>query len=403
MDAVLFNVRLATMMAGAAPYGASGADAIAFDAGRIAWIGDAGAAPQSGRRIDGEGRWLTPGLIDCHTHLVHGGNRAREFEMRLTGTSYEEIARAGGGINATVAATRAASEDELVAQALPRLTRLAAEGVTVVEIKSGYGLDIDNEIKMLRAARRLGELFPVTVRTTLLALHAVPRDYEGRADEYVEFVCGQLIPAVARTGLADAVDGFCERIGFTPAQTERALRAAREHGLPVKLHAEQLSNQRGAELAARFGALSADHLEYVDEAGVAAMARAGTVAVLLPGAFFFLREKQLPPVELLRKHRVPIAVATDNNPGTSPYSSLLLMLNMACSAFLLTPEEALAGVTREAARALGMLDSHGTLEPGKAADAVLWDIEHPAELAYSFGTHRPAAVFRNGVETALPA
>lgn len=403
MDAVLTNVRLATMTAHPAAYGALAAGAIAFREGRIEWIGEAGEAPRSGRRFDGAGRWLTPGLIDCHTHLVHAGNRAREFEMRLKGTSYEEIARAGGGINATVAATRAASEDELVAQALPRLRRLVEEGVTVVEIKSGYGLDIDNELKMLRAARRLGQMLPVTVRTTLLALHAVPKDYEGRADKYVEFVCKKLIPVVARTKLADAMDGFCDRIGFTPAQTERAFRAAREHGLPLKLHAEQLSNQHGAELAARFGALSADHLEHVDEAGVAAMARAGTVAVLLPGAFFFLRERQLPPVELLRKHRVPIAIATDNNPGTSPYSSLLLMLNMACSAFLLTPEEALAGVTREAARALGMQDTHGTLEPGKCADAVLWNIDHPAELAGSFGAHRPAAVFRAGIETALPA
>jgi imidazolonepropionase len=399
MDTVLFNVRLATMQADGAPYGALDADAVAFEAGRIAWLGDTAAAPAAARRIDGAGRWLTPGLIDCHTHLVHGGNRARELEMRLAGTSYEEIARAGGGINATVSATRAASEEELVAQALPRLGRLVGEGVTVVEIKSGYGLDIDNELKMLRAARRLGELLPVTVRTTLLALHAVPPEYAGRADAYVQFVCDKLVPAVARARLADAVDGFCDRIGFTPAQTERALRAAREYGLPVKLHAEQLSNQHGAQLAASFGALSADHLEYVDEAGVAAMAAAGTVAVLLPGAFFYLGEQQLPPIALLRRHRVPMAVATDNNPGTSPYSSLLLMLNMACAAFRLTPEEALAGVTREAARALGMHATHGTLEPGKAADAVLWNIGHPAELAYSFGTHRPAAIFRHGVET----
>jgi imidazolonepropionase len=399
MDAVLSNVRLATMKAGAGPYGAVGANAVAFEAGRIAWIGDGASAPQATRRIDGAGRWLTPGLIDCHTHLVHAGNRARELEMRLGGVSYEAIARAGGGINATVAATRAASEDELVAQALPRLRRLVDEGVTVVEIKSGYGLDIDNELKMLRAARRLGELLPVTVRTTLLALHAVPREYEGRADTYVEFVCDKLIPTVARARLADAMDGFCDRIGFTPSQTERAFRTAREYALPIKLHAEQLSNQHGAELAARYGALSADHLEYVDEQGVAAMARAGTVAVLLPGAFFYLRETRSPPIDLLRKHGVPMAIATDMNPGTSPYSSLLLMLNMACASFRLTPEEALAGVTREAARALGMQDTHGTLEPGKAADAVLWDIDHPAELAYSFGAHQPGAIFRNGVET----
>jgi imidazolonepropionase len=270
------------------------------------------------------------------------------------------------------------------------------EGVTVVEIKSGYGLDAGTELRMLRAARRLGERLPVTVRTTLLALHALPPEFAGRADAYVDYVCREVIPAAAREKLADAMDGFCEGIGFTPAQTERAFEAARAHGLPVKLHAEQLSNLRGAELAARFGALSADHLEYVDEEGVAAMARAGTVAVLLPGAFFFLREKQLPPVDLLRRHGVPIAIASDHNPGTSPYTSLLLMLNMACTAFRLTPAEALAGVTREAARALGMQSTHGTLEAGKAADVVLWDVGHPAELAYSYGSHRPHAVYRAG-------
>ena len=389
MDLLLADTRL---------YGHGGADAIAFDGARIAWIGSTREAPRAARRIDCEGRWLTPGLIDCHTHLVHAGNRAREFEMRLAGRTYEEIARAGGGIVSTVAATRAASEEDLVREALPRLQALVDEGVTVVEIKSGYGLDLEGELKMLRAARRLGELLPVTVRTTLLALHALPAEYRGRADEYVDFACRELIPAAAAAGLADAVDGFCERIAFTPAQTERAFAAARAHGLPVKLHAEQLSNQRGAELAARYGALSADHLEYVDEPGVAAMAASGTVAVLLPGAFFFLREKQLPPVELLRKHRVPIAIATDNNPGTSPYASLLLMLNMACTCFALTPEEALAGVTRHAARALGMQATHGTLEVGKAADAVLWNVEEPAELAYSFGAHRPHAIFRAGHE-----
>ena len=394
MDLVISNARLATMAAGT-PYGETHANAIAFRGGRIAWIGKVSAAPQAARRVDAQGAWLTPALVDCHTHLVYGGNRAREFEMRLGGTSYEAIARSGGGINATVAATRAASEDELVAQALPRLKRLAEEGVGVVEIKSGYGLDAANEMKMLRAARRLGELAPVTIRTTLLALHAVPREYDGNADEYVDYVVEDLIPRVARARLADAVDGFCERIGFTAQQTERAFVAAREHHLPVKLHAEQLSNQGGAALAARYGALSADHLEHLDEEGVAAMAAAGTVAVLLPGAYFFLRETQLPPIDLLRKHRVPMAIATDNNPGTSPYASLLLMLNMACTAFRLTPEEALAGVTREGARALGMHETHGTLEVGKAADALLWDIGHPNELAYSFG-HRPRAIFRNG-------
>ena len=399
MDLVISNARLATMVPGT-PYGETPADAIAFRGGRIAWIGEAASAPQAARRVDAQGAWLTPALVDCHTHLVHGGNRAREFEMRLGGASYEDSARAGGGINATVAATRAASEDELVAQALPRLRRLADEGVGVVEIKSGYGLDIDNEMKMLRAARRLGDMVPVTIRTTLLALHAVPREYDGNADEYVDFVCEDLIPKVARARLADAVDVFCDRIGFTAPQTERAFKAAREHRLPVKLHAEQLSNQHGAALAARYGALSADHLEHLDEEGVAAMAAAGTVAVLLPGAYFFLRETQLPPIGLLRRHRVPMALATDNNPGTSPYASLLLMLNMACTAFRLTPEEALAGVTREGARALGMQQSHGTLEVDKAADALLWEIGHPAELAYSFGTHRPSAIFRNGIAAA---
>lgn len=396
MDLVISNARLATMAAGT-PYGRTHADAIAFRGGRIAWMGESAAAPRAARRVDARGAWLTPALVDCHTHLVHGGNRAREFEMRLGGKSYEEIARAGGGINATVAATRAASEDELVAQALPRLARLAEEGVGVVEIKSGYGLDIANEMKMLRAARRLEDLVPVTIRTTLLALHAVPREFDGNADEYVDFVVDELMPAVAHARLADAVDGFCDHIGFTAPQTERVFRAAREHQLPVKLHAEQLSNQRGAVLAAKYGALSADHLEHVDEEGVAAMAAAGTVAVLLPGAYFFLRETQLPPIEMLRRHRVPMAVATDNNPGTSPYASLLLMLNMACTTFRLTPEEALAGVTREGARALGMQQTHGTLELGKAAGALLWDVGHPAELAYSFG-HRPRAIFRGGVQ-----
>ena len=398
MDLVISNVRLATMETDGEPYGTARADAIAFRDGRIAWIGDAHDAPAAKRRIDGAKRWLTPALVDCHTHLVYAGNRAREFTARLEGASYEDIARAGGGIMSTVRATRAASEEDLVAQAMPRLARLASEGVTVVEIKSGYGLDLENEMKMLRAARALAREVPVTVRTTLLALHALPPEYAGRADEYVDYVCETVIPAVAKEGLADAVDAFCERIAFTVEQTRRAFDAARAQGLPVKLHAEQLSNQRGAELAARHEALSADHLEYVDEAGVAAMARAGTVAVLLPGAFFYLRETQLPPVDAMRHHRVPIAIATDNNPGTSPYASLLLMLNMACTAFRLTPEEALAGVTRNAARALGMDARHGTLAVGKAADAVLWEIEDPSELAYSYGTHRPAAIFRAGAE-----
>ncbi len=399
MDLVVSNLRIASLDASiAAPYGELDGDAIAFEGRRIAWIGRAADAPAARATRDGGGRWLTPGLIDCHTHLVHGGHRAREFEMRLTGVSYEEIARSGGGIQSTVAATRAATEDELVAQALPRLQALAREGVTTVEIKSGYGLDLEGEMKMLRAARRLGELAPVTVRTTLLALHALPKDYAGRAEAYVDYACAELVPAAAREGLADAVDAFCDNIGFTAAQTERLFRVAAEHGLPVKLHAEQLSNQSGAALAARYQALSADHLEHLDQAGVEAMAAAGTVAVLLPGAYFFLRETKLPPIDALRKAGVPMAVATDNNPGTSPYASLLLMLNMACTSFRLTPEEALAGVTRAAAQALGLGASHGTLAVGRAADAVLWDVEHPSQLAYSFGTHRPHAVFRGGAE-----
>ena len=400
MDLLLADVRLATMQPGGEPYGCGHASAIGFEEGRIAWIGEAAEAPAATRRIECGGRWLTPALVDCHTHLVYAGNRAREFEMRLEGASYEAIAQAGGGILSTVRATREASEEDLVAQALPRIARLAAEGATVVEVKSGYGLDVASEMKLLRAARALERLVPVTVRTTLLALHATPPEFAGRVDAYVDFVCDEMIPAVAKAGLADAVDAFCEHIAFTRAQVERAFHAARAHGLPVKLHAEQLSNQGGAALAAAHGALSADHLEHADDAGVAALARAGTVAVLLPGAFVYLRETRLPPVALLRQHRVPIAIASDNNPGTSPYSSLLLMLNLACAAFRLTPEEALAGVTRNAARALGMEGTHGTLAVGKDADAVLWEIGHPSELAYSFGTHRPASIFRRGVEAA---
>ena len=398
MDLVLTHLRLATMRAGGAPYGEGPFDAIAFDGGRIAWMGRSSEAPRGLRHVDGGGRWATPGLVDCHTHLVYGGNRAREFEMRLGGRSYEEIARAGGGIAATVKATREAGEEALLASALSRLRPLLAEGVTTIEIKSGYGLDLAHELAMLRVTRRLGTMVPATVRTTLLALHALPAEFAGRADDYVSFACETLIPEAARASLADAVDAFCERIAFDGPQVERVFRAAAAHGLPVKLHAEQLSAQGGAELAAKYRALSADHLEYLGESGVVAMARAGTVAVLLPGAFVFLGEKQLPPVALLRRHGVKMALATDHNPGTSPYTSLLLMLNLACAAFRLTPEEALAGVTREGARALGMGETHGTLETGKAADLVLWDVDHPAELAYSYGMHRPAAIYRGGLE-----
>ncbi len=388
MDLVVSNLRIASLDASiATPYGELDADAIAFEGGRIAWIGRASGAPTARATRDGGGRWATPGLIDCHTHLVHGGHRAREFELRLAGASYEEIARGGGGIQSTVAATRAASEEKLVAQALPRLQALAREGVTTVEIKSGYGLDLEGEMKMLRAARRLGELVPVTVRTTLLALHALPKDYAGRADAYVDYACAELLPAAARAGLADAVDAFCDNVGFTPAQTERLFRAAKAHGLPVKLHAEQLSNQHGAALAAEYGALSCDHLEHLDAGGVAAMKHSGSVAMLLPGAFYFLRETKLPPIAELRAAGVPIAIATDHNPGSSPALSLLLMINMACTLFRLTPEEAFAGVTVHAARALGSSD-RGRLAPGLRADLAIWDVEHPRELAYRFGVNR---------------
>jgi len=400
-EAIWVNARLATMVAGPG-YGEIEDGAIAVRGGRIAWVGARAALPAALRTSatsehDAGGRWITPGLIDCHTHLVYAGSRAGEFEQRLKGATYEEIARAGGGIRSTVAATRAASEAALLEASKPRLRALAAEGVTTVEIKSGYGLEAGTEAKMLRVARALGNALAVTVRTTFLGAHALPTEFDGRADAYVDEICERMLPEVARAGLADAVDAFCERIGFSAAQTERVFEAARRLGLPVKLHAEQLSNQGGARLAARYGALSADHLEYIEEDGVAAMARAGTVAVLLPGAFYFLRETRVPPIDLLRRHGVPMAVATDCNPGTSPMTSLLLALNMACTFFRLTPQEALAGATREAARALGLAREVGTLETGKVADFVLWDIERPAELAYGIGVNPCHAVVKRGI------
>ncbi len=403
-DAIWVNARLATMVAGP-DYGAVEDGAIAVRAGRIAWVGARADLPPtlraaSTREHDAGGRWITPGLIDCHTHLVYAGSRAGEFEQRLNGASYEAIARAGGGIRSTVAATRAASEAELAGASKPRLKALISEGVTTIEIKSGYGLDAGTEAKMLRVARALGQTLPVTVRTTFLGAHALPPEFEGRADEYIDEVCGRMLPEVARAGLADAVDAFCERIGFSGAQTERVFEAARRLGLPVKLHAEQLSNQGGARLAARYGALSADHVEYVEEEDVVAMARAGTVAVLLPGAFYFLRETRVPPIDLFRRHGVAMAVATDCNPGTSPMTSLLLALNMACTLFRLTPHEALAGATREAARALGVAAEAGTLETGKVADFVLWNVERPAELAYGIGINPCHAVVKQGVARA---
>ena len=398
-DRLWTNARLATMSPEvAAPYGAIEDGVVASRDGRIVYAGSRAEAPsfEAGETIDCAGRWITPGLIDCHTHLVYGGDRAHEFELRLQGASYEEIARAGGGILSSVKATRAASEEALFASADRRLAELIREGVTTVEIKSGYGLDIESEAKVLRVARRIGRERPVTVRTTLLGAHAVPPDYKGRSGDYAALVAGPMLDAVAAEGLADAVDVFCEGIAFSPEETRLVLAAARAKGLAIKIHAEQLSNLGGAKLAAEMGALSADHLEHLDEDGVSAMAKAGTVAVVLPGAFYFLRETVKPPIALLRKHGVPIALATDANPGTSPLTSPLTTLNMGCTLFRLTPEEALAGMTRNAALALGLQHETGTLEVGKACDLAIWEIERPAELAYRIGFNPLHARIRNG-------
>ena len=396
-DTLLTNVRLATMRE-AEGYGAIDDAALGIRDGAIAFVGalrdvprDAGAT----HTVDAQRRWATPGLVDCHTHAIYAGNRAGEFERRLEGASYAEIAVAGGGILATVRATRAASDADLAAGSAPRLTAMIDEGVTTVEIKSGYGLDTANELKQLRVARALGASLDVDVRTTLLAAHALPQEYWDRADAYIDYVCEDTLPAVARMGLADAVDAFCETIGFTPQQTRRVFEAARAHRLPVKLHADQLSDSDGARIAADFGALSADHLEYTNEEGVTAMAGSGTVAVLLPGAFYALRETRLPPLATLRARRVPIAISTDCNPGTSPATSLPLMMSMACTLFRMTPREALAGVTKHAARALGLAD-RGTLAVGQRADVALWNIDEPADLAYRIGAQACAAVIRGG-------
>ncbi|GJL93254.1 imidazolonepropionase [Hyphococcus sp.] len=385
-DQLFTNARLATM-AGGAPYGLIESGAIGVKDGVIAFAGravDLPANAQPKETVDLGGALVTPGLIDCHTHLVYAGDRASEFEARLLGKSYEEIAKAGGGIISTVRATRSASMDELAQAALPRLDALIAEGVTTVEIKSGYGLSVEHELKMLRAARALESLRPVRIKTSLLAAHALPPEFAGRADDYISLICDEIMPAAHAEGLADAVDGFCEGVGFSPAQIERVFQKAENLGLRVKLHAEQLSDLGGAKLAARYGALSADHLEYLNAEDVSALAKAGTVAVLLPGAFYYLRETKLPPIEALRSARVSMALATDCNPGTSPMTSLLLAMNMGCTLFRLTPEEALAGVTQSAAKALGVHDC-GTLEAGKRADFCVWGADHPAALAYGIG------------------
>ena len=381
------NAQIATMTPGKS-YGLIENGAVVISADRIKWVGVEKELPDEFAGLQGknlEGRLVTPALIDCHTHLVYGGSRATEFELRLNGASYEEISRNGGGILSTVTATRNASENELLAQSLPRLDALLSEGVATIEIKSGYGLDIETEIKMLRVARQLGKERSVRVKTSFLGAHAIPPEFSGKADAYIDFVCEEVLPAVHYENLADAVDGFCENIAFSPNQISRVFEKAKSFGLPVKLHAEQLSNLGGATLAAKYGALSADHLEFLDQTGVEVMAESGTVAVLLPGAFYTLHETQLPPLDSLRKAEVPIAIATDCNPGSSPLTSILLCMNMSCTLFRMTPEEALCGVTVVAAQALGIGDEVGTIEVGKKAELAVWNVDQPAELAYRVG------------------
>jgi imidazolonepropionase len=385
---VLKNAKFATMVSGGLSYGLIEKGAVAISDGLIQWVGPEKELPVEFAGLqekDLGGRLVTPALIDCHTHLVYGGSRATEFELRLKGASYEEISRSGGGILSTVTATRNASEEELFAQSLPRFDALLAEGVRTVEIKSGYGLDLETEIKMLRVARQLGKERNIRVKTSFLGAHAIPPEFAGKAEAYIDFVCEEVLPAVHEEKLADAVDGFCENIAFSTKQISRVFDTASALGLPLKLHAEQLSNLGGTALAANYGALSADHLEYLDEAGIRAMAKSGTVAVVLPGAFYTLRETQLPPLNSLRKAGVPISIATDCNPGSSPLTSLLLCMNMACTLFRMTPEEALCGVTREAAQALGIGPEVGTIEVGKKAEFAVWNVEQPAELAYRIG------------------
>jgi imidazolonepropionase len=387
IDAIWTNAKLVTLAAGSTGLGIIENGAVACKNGLIVYAGPEAAMPKMGARQihNCEGRLITPGLVDCHTHLVYGGNRSREFEMRLAGASYEDIAKSGGGIVSSVRATRAASDDELIQMSLHRLDHLMAEGVTTIEIKSGYGLDLDSEMKTLRVAQALEQLRDIRVFKTFLGAHALPPEAKGDKDLHITRVCDDMLPALVAAGLVDAVDVFCEGIAFSPAQTERVFNKAKSLGLPVKLHADQLSNLQGAALAARYHALSADHLEYMDEQGAQALAQAGTVAVLLPGAFYFLREKQHPPVEALRKYGAHIAIATDSNPGTSPLTSILLTMNLAATLFRLTVDECIAGVTREAARALGLLHQIGTLEAGKQCDLAIWNVETPAELVYRIG------------------
>jgi len=386
-DKIWKNTRIATMQDNGSAYGVIESGVIVGKDGKIVWVGSDKDLPDltAAETIDLEGRWVTPGLIDCHTHLVYGGNRAEEFEQRLKGATYEEISRAGGGIVSTVKATREASESDLLEQSLPRLDHLISEGVTTVEIKSGYGLDTETESKMLRVASALGQHRNVQISRTFLGAHALPPEAGGDKDAYITSVCEDQLPAIADAGLVDAVDIFCDTIGFSLEQTRRVFEAAHQHGLAVKIHAEQLSDQSGAGLAAEYGALSADHLEHLSEDSAIQMSRAGTVAVLLPGAFYYLRDTKVPPIDMMRQRNIPMAVATDCNPGSSPLTSILLALNMACTLFRLTPEEALAGATRNAAKALGLGDETGTISIGKACDLAIWDIDHPAELSYAMG------------------
>ncbi|EDL67281.1 imidazolonepropionase [Vibrio campbellii] len=408
MDLLIENARLVTMQEGEQGYLPSPLARVGIRSGKIVALSTAARGEDSAetesilnpdhyeKTIDLQSKLLLPGLIDCHTHLVYAGNRANEFEMRLNGVPYEEIAKQGGGILSTVRATREASEEQLIELALPRLDGLLASGVTSVEVKSGYGLTLRDEIKMLRAAKALEQERKVKITTTLLAAHALPPEFKDRADDYIQHICDDIIPFVAEEKIATSVDVFCESIGFNLAQTERVFEAAKKHSLHVKGHTEQLSDLGGTALTAKYNGLSADHIEYLDEIGVRALANSSTVATLLPGAFYFLRETQLPPIELLRAHKVPMAIATDINPGTSPFADLTLMLNMACTLFRLTPQEALRGVTQNAARALGYGESRGVIEIGYDADFSIWDIEHPADLSYQVGAKRLVGRIVNG-------